>query len=122
MNPAPFEVQSEVLDGVRLIAVRGELDLDTAPRLDEALESAFAADGPALLIDLSECEFIDSTGIALMVRASQRLNYDENGQGEKRFALCCANDQVERLFGITGLDSSIPLHGSREDAITDLRG
>ncbi len=122
MSPAPFEVQSETLDGVRLIAVRGELDLDTAPQLDEALESAFEADGPALLIDLSQCEFIDSTGIAMIVRAAQRLNHDADGQGERRFALCCVNDQVERLLAVTGLDASIPLHGSREDAITDLRG
>ena len=122
MSPAPFEVQSENLDGVRLIVVRGELDLDTAPQLDEALESAFVADRPALLIDLSECEFIDSTGIALIFRAAQRLNHNENGPSGDRFALCCVNDQVERLFAVTGLDSSIPLHGSREDAIAGLRG
>jgi anti-anti-sigma factor len=122
MSPAPFEVQSEILDGVQLIAVRGELDLDTVPRLEEALESALGADGPALLIDLSECEFIDSTGIALIVRAAQRLNHSEDGPRSDRFALCCVNDQVKRLLSITGLDSSIPLHGSREDAIADLRG
>ena len=122
MNPAPFEVQSETLNGVGLIAVRGELDLDTAPQLDEALETALKADGSALVIDLSECEFIDSTGIALIVRAAQRLNPDEDGQDGGRFALCCVNDQVRRLLGITGLDSSIPLYDSREDAITRLRG
>lgn len=121
MNPMPFEVQSETLGGVRIVAVRGELDLDTAPQLDEALESAFATDRPALVVDLSECEFIDSTGIALIVRAAQRLNHDENGPSGDRFALCCVNDQVRRLLGITGLDSSIPLHDSRENAIADLR-
>jgi len=116
----PFEVQSENLDGVRLIVVRGELDLDTARQLDELLpQEAVETDGAALVLDLSECEFIDSTGIAVIVRTAQRMNTGENGG---RFALCCINDQVRRLFDVTGLDSSIPLHGSRQEAITDLRG
>ncbi|MGA8745953.1 MAG: STAS domain-containing protein [Solirubrobacterales bacterium] len=117
MSPLPFEVQSEVEQEVRVITVSGELDLDTAPRLAEALE----VDASALLIDLSECEFIDSTGIALIVRAAQRLNNDESTAHGGGFALCCVNDQVRRLFDVTGLGDSIPLHDSRQDAIAGLR-
>jgi anti-anti-sigma factor len=122
LNPTPFNVKSETRDGVWVIAVSGELDLNTAPRLDESLAEPLESEKSALVIDLSACEFIDSTGIALIVRAWQKLNHDETGTTGNRFALCCVNDQVQRLLDITGLDASIPTHQTREDAIGKLRG
>jgi stage II sporulation protein AA (anti-sigma F factor antagonist) len=73
------------------------------------------------MIDLSDCEFIDSTGLALIVRAWQQIDGDGNGKSPGRFALCCVNDQVQRLLDITGLESAIPTHQSREDALYELR-
>jgi anti-sigma B factor antagonist len=122
VNPAPFKVQSETLDGVRVIAVQGELDLNTVPQLEEPLDAALASSSSTLVIDLSDCEFIDSTGIALIVRAWQQLNHVTDGQKRGRFALCCVNDQVRRLLDITGLESSIPTHSTREEALSELRG
>jgi len=120
--PIPFALRDEELGGIRVIAVSGELDLHTAPRLEEPLEDAFASGDQALLIDLSGCEFIDSTGIALIVRAWQRLSDgDGNGDGN-RFALCCLGDQVRRLLEVSGLDSSLPTHDSRDEALAQLRG
>jgi anti-anti-sigma factor len=120
--PHPIELQNEELDGVRVIAVSGELDLSTAPRLEEPLEATMDS-GTALLIDLSACEFIDSTGIALIVRAWQRLG-GGNGDDDAgvRFALCGLGDQVRRLLEVSGLDTSLPTHGSRDEALAALRG
>jgi anti-sigma B factor antagonist len=120
--PNPFELHDEELEGVRVIAVSGELDLSTAPRLEEPLEATLASDDVALLIDLSACEFIDSTGIALIVRAWQRLGGEAgNGGGNGRFALCGLGDQVRRLLEVSGLESSLPTHASRGDALAALR-
>lgn len=88
--------------------------MNTATQLEPELEAALATPEPTLLIDLSRCEFIDSTGIALIVRAWQQL--DGNG----RFALCGVGDQVARVLDITGLDSTIPNHPSREAALDQL--
>jgi anti-sigma B factor antagonist len=121
VNPAPFKVQSETLDGVRVITVHGELDLDTAPQLEEPLQAALGSNGSPLVIDLAGCEFIDSTGIALIVQAWQRLNRVDDGQERGGFAICCINDQVQRLLDITGLKASIPTYPSRNDALAELR-
>jgi anti-sigma B factor antagonist len=121
LNPAPFEVQCEAVEGARVIIVQGELDLSTAPLLEEELDKALESDD-ALVVDLSTCEFIDSTGIALIVRAWQRLDRDAESEGHGRFALCALNDQVRRLLDITGLESSIPTHSSRDEALASLRG
>lgn len=122
MNPAPFEATAAQLDdGVRIVAVRGELDLSTASDLEGPLEEAIAAKDASVLIDLSDCEFIDSTGIALIVRAWQRLDRTADGEGDGRVVICSANEQVRRVLEITGLELSIPIHSGRDEALSALR-
>ena len=88
--------------------------MSTAAGLERELEQSHAVDGP-LLIDLSRCEFIDSTGIALLVRTWRQLD------GEARFAICGTGNQVERVLEITGLEDAILTHPSREQALAALR-
>ena len=122
MNPAPFEATAARLDdGVCVVAVRGELDLSTAPDLEGPLDDAVASGDASVLVDLSECEFIDSTGIALIVRAWQRLDSAGDSEGNGHVVICCANEQVRRVLEITGIELSIPLHDTREQALAALR-
>lgn len=99
-----------------VILVEGELDMNTAAELERELETPLAGSGSNLLIDLSRCEFIDSTGIALIVRAWQGLN------GDGGFSLCGVGNQVKRVLDITGLEATIPTHPSRDEALARLRG
>ncbi|HXS32738.1 MAG TPA: STAS domain-containing protein [Solirubrobacterales bacterium] len=113
MTPAPFKVRSEQRQGVSVIQVEGELDMNTAPELERQLEAPLSAPDSNLLIDLSRCEFIDSTGIALIVTAWQAL--------DDRFSICGIGDQVKRVLEVTGLEATIPTHPSRDDALASLR-
>jgi anti-sigma B factor antagonist len=97
-----------------VVFVQGELDMNTAPQLERELEQPLGAADAPLLIDLSHCEFIDSTGIALLVRAWQQLGADGH------LALCGVGNQVERVLDITGLDETIPSYPNRQDALTGL--
>lgn len=115
LTPSAFKVRSERESGVFVIQVHGELDMSTASQLERELEAPLSDPGAGLVIDLSGCEFIDSTGIALIVRAWQQL--DGNGS----FAICGVGNQVERVLDITGLEEAIPTHASREEAIARLR-
>lgn len=98
--------------------MRGELDLSTAPNLEGPLEATLDSDEGSVLIDLSQCEFIDSTGIALIVRAWQRLDSGANGRA---LVICSQNEQVRRVLEITGLELSIPVHLTRDDALMALK-
>ena len=91
--------------------------MNTATDLERELEGPLSAAGTPLLIDLSRCEFIDSTGIALIVRSWQTLD----GDGSEQFALCGIGQQVKRVLDITGLEETIPTHSSREQALERLR-
>lgn len=109
-------------DGLRVISVHGELDLETAPQLEAPLDAALAAGQRSIVIDLSKCEFIDSTGIAVIVRAWQRASRDGAEDRGGDLVLCCSSDQVNRLLKITGVESSISIHPDRDAAVASLRG
>jgi anti-anti-sigma factor len=118
----PFEARSEELEGgIRAFTVCGELDMSSAPDLERLLEDAGEDSEASVILDLSKCEFIDSTGIALIVRTWQRIDRDAGADGRGRFVLCCANHQVRRLLEITGVESSISMHEGRDEALAELR-
>ncbi|MGE5408475.1 MAG: STAS domain-containing protein [Syntrophothermus sp.] len=118
MAPTPFQATSSKVGAVRVIAVRGELDLATVGELEAPL-SETVANGAALLIDLGECEFIDSTGIATLVRAWQQLGAEG---GPPRLAIAGAGDQVGRVLEVSGVADSIPVLESRDEALAVLGG
>lgn len=119
VSPAPFETSSSEVDGIRVVTVRGELDLSTAKDLEGPLQAALAGGEASVLIDLTECEFIDSTGIAMIVRAWQQLDGDDQHAGQ--LVISNRNDQVQRVLEISGLNLSIQIHSSRDDGLAALR-
>lgn len=123
MAPVPFEASAaELEDGIRVIEVRGELDLSTAADLEGPLDEAVAAADSSVLLDLESCEFIDSTGIALIVRAWQQLDgRSGNGDGGA-VVICCGNEQVRRVLDVTGLGRTISIFETRDEALAALRG
>jgi anti-sigma B factor antagonist len=85
-------------EGLRLrLALRGELDLSNAKTAESALSEAFASD-KQILVDLGRLEFLDSTGIALLVAALQRHD------AERLSFLPSKSSGVRRLLNMTGLD------------------
>jgi anti-anti-sigma factor len=116
--PTPFAVRTDELEGsIQKISVVGELDLDTAPILETALLAARDSGETSVLIDLSDCEFIDSSGLALIVQAWRDLEEIEGVS----LAMCCAKNQVERLLRIAGAYESISIYDSVDAAVTSLR-
>ena len=123
MGPAPFQASaSELEGGVRLLEIGGELDLSTATQLEEPLEEAVSSSDAAVLIDLTDCTFIDSTGIALIVRAWQRVDAAAGNGGEGGLVLCGQSEQVRRVLEITGLERSLRVFPTRDEAVAALRG
>jgi anti-sigma B factor antagonist len=92
-------------DGVCTLSVVGELDLANVATLAAQLEQRTAGN---LVLDMSELEFIDSTGIALLVATHRRLN----GDGAVKFKLVGSRSpSVRRVMALTGLDTELPFSG-----------
>lgn len=69
VEPREFAVDVTEGDGVTVVHVRGEVDLYTAPRLQSDLSEIVVGDAPMIVIDLSQLDFIDSTGLGVLVGA-----------------------------------------------------
>jgi len=96
--PNNFRVEVRSEDGAPLLFVKGELDLASSPALEQELERV-TADSPSLIIiDLRELDFMDSTGLSVLIRAHQRAQ--EQG---RRLGIVNGSRQVRRLLNLTGV-------------------
>jgi anti-sigma B factor antagonist len=112
-----FRVEEEELaGGVRSFALNGELDHATAPELRDPLMAAIEEGSRWVLVDLSDCTFVDSTGLSVLVHAHTRLLEADEGKLE----VCCPDPQVSRLLEITGVDRAFGVHQTRDEALAAL--
>jgi anti-sigma B factor antagonist len=108
-----FELTEESGDGAaHVISVRGEIHVTTAPRFAERLTQAIESGQTALVLDMTGVEFIDSTGLSVLLNGLRLI-----GQKRGRLALVCANPTVLRLFQITNLDRTFDIFADRPAAI-----
>ncbi len=99
-------------DGTRILRVAGELDLHTSPRFQEQLQAAIEDPFEWLLIDLSDCDFLDSTAIHVLVQAKRSLN----GRAD-RLALIVPSPTLRRIFELARLDEILHIHHDRAAAL-----
>ena len=96
------------------LRLEGELDLWSVERLQAVLQRV-TRDHSAAVVGLEDCEFVDSTGIALFLQVRRQL---EDGGG--RFVLYGCSDQVQRIFEVAGLTDAGIVFDSRGEAIAEL--
>ena len=103
-------------NGVTIFLLEGEIDLHYAPVLRSLLQGKVQAGCPALLMDLSEVTFIDSSGLAAIIEYFR-------DSGEYRGLLCLAglNETLQTIFEIVRLDKVIPIFATRADALAALK-
>jgi anti-sigma B factor antagonist len=109
-----FEVHTPAgSDDVTVIAVEGEFDLASCEKLKPAADEAVAGRRP-LILDLSDCSFIDSSGLRLILQIAKELG---DGDGSPiPMSVVVGESGIRKLFALTAIDQSIPLFDSREQA------
>lgn len=98
--------------GRSVVAAAGELDAHSAGLLEAEVGPRSDVPGGALIVDLSEVDFIDSTGLGVLVTA---LKHSREAGGT--LDVVVAAPRVLKVFALTGLDVVIPLHSSLDDAL-----
>jgi len=98
----PLTIDTVERDCSVVLTVEGELDISTAPLLDEALASALATDAARILVDLDKLGFIDSTGLHVLIKHAR----DEEHRG--RMLVTRGSPQVRRLFELSGAFEYLP--------------
>lgn len=105
-----FEVRvREIAPDIRCVEVKGDLDIDTVPAMRALLDDQVDEGARRVLVHLADPYYVDSTGIALLLEATERLA-DQGG----RLAVRCNGPRIRRVFEIMRLP--IPLVESEEGA------
>ena len=107
-----FRVEVRNADATTVISVSGELDLASSPALEEELERVAQSDAQLVVVDLRGLEFMDSTGLSVLVRAHQRA--EEHG---RRLGLINGSQQVQRLLTLTGVADRLTLTDVPEELL-----
>jgi anti-sigma B factor antagonist len=98
--------------GSTVIAVSGEIDVYTAPRLREALVSLVEAGNYRLIVDMEGVEFLDSTGLGVLVGGLKRVRAHDGV-----IDLVCTQGRILRIFRITGLSRVFNIYDSVDEAL-----
>jgi anti-sigma B factor antagonist len=112
MNQTPFEATETVMRGAWVISIVGELDIATSPQVRELLSTAARDEDRPLVIDLTRCDFVDSTGLATLLHGAKPAQ-----NGESNVALVCIGGEVRKLLELTAIDRTIPVYEALDDAI-----
>ena len=108
-----FHIDDESIDAeTHVIELGGEVDLYTAPEFKERLVQVIEDGKKQLVVDLSKATFIDSTTLGVLVGGVKRLRPSGGS-----LALVCTDQNITKIFEITGLDRVFPIHASREEAL-----
>jgi anti-sigma B factor antagonist len=115
--PTPiFGIAREDLDEhCSVIAIEGELDLATAPRLKWMLVDSLDAGHTRLVLDLSRTSFMDSTALGVLVGVNRSLDPDA------RLAVVCTNENVSKIFELAGMDGVFAIFRALEQALAHVR-
>lgn len=107
-----FETEVRALNGHHVVTPRGEIDLATSGQFKSTLDELVVAGHVHLVVDLSEVAFLDSTGLGALIGARRKTHAFKGS-----FSIVCADEQLLRVFEITGLDKVFAMHTTLDDAV-----
>ena len=103
---ADFAVAVDRLDDCVVVRVEGELDMASASELERAISHVTTE--PHLVIDLTSCTFLDSTGMRVITETMRQA---------PRVSVVATDPGVLRVLEITAVDTMVSVHSSVEDAL-----
>jgi anti-sigma B factor antagonist len=111
----PFAIERRDLDPrTSIVAIEGELDLASAPRLKWMLLDALADGHSRLVLDLTLATFMDSTALGVLVGVNRSLGADG------ALVIVCANTSVLKIFELSGMDGAFAILSTLDDAFAQL--
>ena len=111
-DPQPGRVREELEDHFAEQAVGGELDVYTATKLRDTITELLAAGVHDVIIDMLDVEFLDSSGLGVLVGALKKVRAHDGS-----LQLICNQDRLLKIFRITGLAKVFVIHESADAAL-----
>ena len=100
------------VDGATIIAVGGEIDVYTAPKLRDKITELVADGLYDIIVDMEAVEFLDSTGLGVLVGGLKKVRAHDGS-----LDLVCTQERLLKIFRITGLAKVFVIHDSADGAL-----
>lgn len=107
-----MEITCERQNNIEIFKVKGRLESNTSPELEQQLMRSLERGTTRMVIDFENLEYISSAGIRVILKAVKKL-----GQTQGRLVLCCLQDYVQEVFEIAGFDTYLTIEPTLERAI-----
>ena len=101
----------ELGDGLGVVALAGEVDIDTAPQFKQAVKGAIEGGASSLIIDMAAVTFIDSTALGVLVSGVKQAR-----QRDSTLAVVSTEENINRIFELTSLNRIFAICATREAA------
>lgn len=107
-----IQIAQEQQDGVRILALSGRLDTETAADVELALQDLLGAGERRYLVDLAGIGYVSSAGLRVLLALAKKL---DGGRGELK--LCGLNASVRQVFDMTGFSKLFAIFPDRDAAL-----
>ena len=107
-----LSLETRDVDGRTVVVVGGEIDVYTAPKLRDKITELVTAGHHTLLVDLEAVEFLDSTGLGVLVGGLKKVRAHDGS-----LDLVCTQERLLKIFRITGLAKVFVIHETAEAAL-----
>lgn len=107
-----LSLDTRQVDGRTIVTVGGEIDVYTAPKLRDRISELVAAGDYRLVIDMEKVDFLDSTGLGVLVGGLKKVRAHEGSMD-----LICSQDRLLKIFRITGLAKVFSIHPDEATAL-----
>jgi anti-sigma B factor antagonist len=108
-----LSLETRQVNGHTVVAVGGEIDVYTAPKLRDKITELVNAGHHELIIDMEKVDFLDSTGLGVLVGGLKKIRAQDGSM-----SLICSQDRLLKIFRITGLAKVFTIYDSEQTALS----
>lgn len=112
MSFVDLSLETRTVNGCAVVAVGGEIDVYTAPKLRDKITELVGAGTYQIVVDLQAVEFLDSTGLGVLVGGLKKVRAHDGS-----LQLVCTQERLLKIFRITGLVKVFEIHESADAAL-----
>lgn len=110
-----MEIHVDNKNEVKIFSLKGRLDSNTSPQLEEKIASLIETGARKMIINFKDLEYISSAGLRVILKTTKDLKRNDG-----RILLCAMQDYVREVFEIAGFDTFLPIVPSIDEALREL--
>ena len=108
-----MEINEETQDSIKIFRLKGRLDSNTSPELEDKLSQAISGGSKKIIVDFENIDYTSSAGLRVVLKASRTLLHEDG-----RLILCAMHKYIREIFKTTGIDKFVQILDTMDQALS----